>query len=54
MCLCLKQYSLFSYYALPSGGKSKGAVVHWVYRKVYEAIKIGGFRPNLALADGAI
>ena len=26
----LKQSSLFSFYALPSGGKSKGAVVHWV------------------------
>ena len=28
MCLCLKQSSLFSLYALPSGGKSKGVVVH--------------------------
>ena len=26
--LCSKQSSLFSFYALPSGGKSKGAVVH--------------------------
>ena len=29
MCLCSKQSSLFSFYALPSGGKSKDAVVHW-------------------------
>ena len=29
MCLCLKQSSLFSFYALPSGGKLKDAVVHW-------------------------
>ena len=28
MCLCSKQSSLFSFYALPSGGKSKDAVVH--------------------------
>ena len=29
MSLCSKQSSLFSFYALPSGGKSKGAAVHW-------------------------
>ena len=28
MCLCSKQSCLFSFYVLPSGGKSKGAVVH--------------------------
>ena len=28
MCLCSKQSSLFSFYALPSGGKSKGVVFH--------------------------
>ena len=28
MCLCSKQYGLFPFYALPSGGKLKGAVVH--------------------------
>ena len=28
MCSCWKQSSLFSFYALPSGGKSKDAVVH--------------------------
>ena len=28
MYLCSKQSSLFSFYALPSGGKLKGAVVH--------------------------
>ena len=28
MCLCSKQSSLFSFYALSSGGKSKHAVVH--------------------------
>ena len=28
LCLCSKQSSLFSFYALPSGGKSKDAVVH--------------------------
>ena len=28
MCLCSKQSSLFSFYALPSGGKWKDAVVH--------------------------
>ena len=28
MCLCSKQSSLFSFYALPSGGKLKDAVVH--------------------------
>ena len=31
MSLCSKQSSLFSFYALPSGGKSKGAVVHWKF-----------------------
>ena len=30
MCLYSKQSSLFSFYALPSGGKLKGAVVHSV------------------------
>ena len=29
MCLRSKQSSLFSFYALPSGDKSKGAVVHF-------------------------
>ena len=29
MWLCSKQSSLFSFYALPSGGKSKDAVVHF-------------------------
>ena len=29
MCLHSKQPSLFSFYALPSGGKSKDAVAHW-------------------------
>ena len=28
MCFSSKQSSLFSFYALPSGGKSKDAVVH--------------------------
>ena len=28
MCLCSKQPSIFSFYALPSGGKLKGVVVH--------------------------
>ena len=28
MCLCSKQSSLFSFYALPSGGKLKDVVVH--------------------------
>ena len=32
MSLCSKQSSLFSFYALPSGGKSKGAMVHWFLR----------------------
>ena len=32
MSLCSKQSSLFSFYALPSGGKSKGAVVHLKYK----------------------
>ena len=27
--MCSKQSSLFSFYALPSGGKLKDAVVHW-------------------------
>ena len=29
ICLCSKQSSLFSFYALPSGGILKDAVVHW-------------------------
>ena len=29
MSLCSKQSSLFSFYALPSGSKSKGKVVHY-------------------------
>ena len=29
MCLCSKQSSLFSFYALPSGGKLKDVVVHY-------------------------
>ena len=28
MCLCSKQSSLFSFYALPSGGKLKGTGIH--------------------------
>ena len=28
--LCSKQSSFFSFYALPSGGKSKDTVVHWL------------------------
>ena len=28
LCLCSKQSSLFSFYALPSGGKLKDAMVH--------------------------
>ena len=30
--LCSKQSSFFSFYALPSGGKLKDAVVHWESR----------------------
>ena len=33
MSLCSKQSSLYSFYALPSGGKSKGAVVHWLLKE---------------------
>ena len=28
MCLCTKQSSLFSFYALPSGAKPKGMLIH--------------------------
>ena len=35
MCLCSKQSSLFSFYALPSGGKSKDAVVHWLVFQIF-------------------
>ena len=31
MCFCSKQSSLFSFYVLPSGGKSKDAVVHYIF-----------------------
>ena len=34
MCLCSKQSSLFSFYALPSGGKSKDVVVHCQVQQV--------------------
>ena len=30
MCLCLKRSSLLSFYALPSGGKPKGVLVHYL------------------------
>ena len=30
--LCSKQSSFFSFYVLPSGGKSKDAVVHWLHQ----------------------
>ena len=33
MCLCSKQSSLFSFYAMPSGDKSKDEVVHWLMLK---------------------
>ena len=33
MWLCSKQPSFFSFYALPSGGKLKGAVVHLILTK---------------------
>ena len=35
MRLCSKQPSLFSFYALPSGGKSKGAVVHLIVLPIW-------------------
>ena len=35
MCLCSKQSSLFYFYALPSGGKSKDAVVHYLELSVF-------------------
>ena len=37
MCLCSKQSSLFSFYALPSSGKSKGMVVHLVQEAMQKA-----------------
>ena len=48
MCLHSKQSSLFSFYALPSGGKSKDMVVHWIislllYNKVDEFSNIFSF-----------
>ena len=36
MWLCSKLSSFFSFFALPSGGKSKDAVVHWYTRKHFE------------------
>ena len=33
MSLCSTKPSLISFYALPCGGKSKGAVVHWAYHQ---------------------
>ena len=39
MCFRLKQSSLFCFYALPSGGKSNGAVVH--YDVTIEATRVG-------------
>ena len=38
MCFRLKQSSLFCFYALPSGGKSNGAVVH--YDDTIEATRV--------------
>ena len=34
MCLSSKQSSIFSFYALPSSGKSKAAVVHLVNAEI--------------------
>ena len=34
MCLCSRQSSLFSFYAMPSGGKLKGTVVHYCSLKI--------------------
>ena len=38
MCLCPKQSSLFSFYAMTSGGKLKDAVAH--YRQAQKVNKI--------------
>ena len=39
MSLCSKQSSLFSFYALHSGGKLKGAVVHLYLSKKRQTVK---------------
>ena len=39
MWLCSKQSSFFSFYALPSGGKSKDVVVHCAKKKFRSKIK---------------
>ena len=41
ICLCSKQYCLFSFYALPSGGKAKAALVHWINNDL--KIRIGTY-----------
>ena len=42
--MCSKQSSLFSFYALPSGGKSKDAVVHCVFILVVSSVtRLGDF-----------
>ena len=38
--LCSKQSSFFSFYALPSVGKSKDAVVHWLKVHLHRIIKL--------------
>ena len=45
--LCSKQSSFFSFYALPSGGKSKDAVVHYAF--VMERIGIVYFQPCVSI-----
>ena len=40
MYLCSKQSSLFSFYALSSGGKSKGAVVHSLKKQTIQSVRL--------------
>ena len=40
MCLCSKQSSRFSFYALPSSGKSKGTVVHYATKMRKKAFRL--------------
>ena len=46
MFCCSKQSSLFSFYALPSGGKSKDAVVHWKHFSLDELVEEHGALPD--------
>ena len=57
MCLCSKQSGLFSFYALPSGGKLKDAVVHYVIALITVVIEgrlLRQCKPSIVVRYGVV